>query len=606
MANGTTLPSGCYLSVASPPSRDADDGLTMFGWFYVPSYASGEFYSTLLLNYATNDVGEGFQFEASSTTQSQGFVMCYPPNYSDIGGTYTNGIWYFLAEVFTRSGGVTTRRTYISTTGGATPTLISTQTWTVADASPEYFDIGEARTYSRSLRGSLQYVGLAPVAMSTSELATQSNSTTPTVSCWVFIAGEEGVYTDSSGNSRTVTATGGTPTAASVGAPVAQPVSSAVAATAGAPVAALTGTVAQPPVSVVTSAVAGGPSAAMTAVIGQPQIAVAVTATAGAPVASVVGDVAAVLPRIILYGHSVIAGYGISDPNLHIAPQLKTLLGSRVEQVIELGYSGETSATLLANFSARVSPYVESGRETILAFTIAFNSAHAGVSAVDIMFDILNMAVLAANAGVKVIFMTETKADADSQAHEETLLGVNGSMKSLWPTYADGLVDTRLRFFDPTDTLLYQADGAHPTGYGDGVLAGMLYFEIDRILSGVSSELTVSVGATAGAPVASANVATALRSVAAAVAGGPRAAILATLGTPLTSSIEATAGAPAAGAIAILGEARMVAVAATAGAPIASVLVELIEQDTDLGFSPCTPTSYVELTLTTKTRVVAL
>src|SRR5512145_2345981 len=103
MAVGTTLPSGCFLSIANPPSRAAESGLTHFGWFYVPSFSG--YHSTSLLHYATDAIGEGFQFEAASATQAQGFVMCFPGSnggYASIGGAYTFGTFYFQAEVYSR------------------------------------------------------------------------------------------------------------------------------------------------------------------------------------------------------------------------------------------------------------------------------------------------------------------------------------------------------------------------------------------------------------------------------------------------------------------------------------------------------------------------
>lgn len=602
MANGTTLPSGCYLSVANPPSRDADSGLTMFGWFYVPSFSG--YHTTLMLNYATNNVGEGFQFEASSGTVAGGFIMCYPSEYTSLGGSYASGTWYFQAEVFTRSGGVTTRRTYISSTAGATPTLIATQTWTVPNTSPERFDIGEAETFNRTLRGSLQYVGLAPVAMTTTQLAAQSNSVTPVVSCWVFLALEGGSLTDSSGNSRTVTATGGTPTAASVAAPVAPPLSSAISATAGGPRASATGTVAQPAVSAVVSAAAGGPRASATATISQQQITVAGVSTAGAPTASIAASLSIVLPRVILYGHSVIAGYGISDPAQHIAPQLKALLGSRVDTtVVELGYSGESSSSLASNFSSRVAPYYQEGRETILAYTISFNSAHNGVSVSSIMTDVWNVAAVAYNLGWRVIVMSETRADADSQAHEETLLAINALMRSDWPQHAHGFVDTRERFYDPNDRTLYQEDGAHPTGYGDGVLAELIYREVNRLLLGVSQSTSVAVAASAGAPVASVAATMSVRSAVSARAGGPVSGSNVILGTPISAAFAAGAGAPLSSGVAIVGEALMSQISAGAGAPIASLSTSLINTFPDLDAYPCDVMAHDRLTLEVRTRI---
>lgn len=601
MANGTTLPSGCYLSVANPPSRDADSGLTMFGWFYVPSFSG--YHTTLMLNYATNNVGEGFQFEASSGTVAGGFIMCYPSEYTSLGGSYASGTWYFQAEVFTRSGGVTTRRTYISSTAGATPTLIATQTWTVPNTSPERFDIGEAETFGRTLRGSLQFVGLAPVAMTTAQLAEQSNSVTPVVSCWVFIAGNEGVYTDSSGNSRTVTATGGTPTAASVAAPVAPPLSSAISATAGGPRASATGTVAQPAVSAVVSAAAGGPRASATATISQQQITVAGVSTAGAPTAAIAASLAITLPRVILYGHSVIAGYGLSDPADHIAPKLKALLGSRVEDVVELGYSGETSASLDSNFNSRVDPYVTVGRETIVAYVIAFNSAHQGVSAGDILANIVSVATKARAKGWKAVPMAETKADADSQAHEETLLAINENIQNNWASAADGFVNVRERFYDPTDTTLYQSDGAHITAVGNGVLAELIYREVNRLLLGVSQSTIVAVAASAGAPVASVATTMSVRSAVAARAGGPVSSSSVTLGTPISAAFAAGAGAPLSSGVAIVGEALMSQISAGAGAPIASLSTSLINTFPDLDAYPCDVMAHDRLTLEVRTRI---
>lgn len=491
MAVGCYLPSGVYLSVANPPSRDAESGFTMFGWFHVPTYTAGDFHSTMLLNYVTNDVGEGFQFYASSATQSQGFVMCYPPEFTSIGGTYSSGTWYFQAEVYTRSEGVTTRRTYISATAGGTPVLISTQTWTVADASPEWFDIGYARGYVRSLIGTMQYVGVAPVAMSLAELAAQSNSATPTVSCWVFITGDNGSYVDSSGNNRTIVATG-TPQASSVSAPLEAPsnmVSTiAIGQEVGATIQAVGSIVASTTVGVDLSAstsplsdlIAGTTISIVHAGTLEAIGSIVANASISADINS--ASIETKLPRIICYGNSVTAGYGISDPSLHYPEQLKLLLGDRVENVVKLGYSGVATATLDSQFATNVGPYIESDRRCILIWQEVFNSAHSGVSADDIMTSYWSVCAKARALGCEVIVQDTSAADADSQAHPEVVSECNARMESQWGAHADGYVKISTTFYDPTDTTLYQSDGAHFTALGLYTLAQLNYEEVDRLL----------------------------------------------------------------------------------------------------------------------------
>lgn len=148
-------------------------------------------------------------------------------------------------------------------------------------------------------------------------------------------------------------------------------------------------------------------------------------------------------------------------------------------------------------------------------------------------------------------------------------------MESDWPQHAHGFTDTRERFFDPNDRTLYQEDGAHPTGAGDGVLAQLFYNEVDRILLGSSYVQTIAAASRPGAPVASASVTLTQQPIGAAVsavAGAPTAAASALLGTPVSFALSATAGAPTANAVATIGSAITTAVAASAGAPTASAV----------------------------------
>ena len=517
MAVGCYLPSGVYLSVANPPSRDAVSGFTMFGWFYVPTYAPGDYHSTMLLNYVTSDVGEGFQFYASSSTTSQGFVMCYPPEFTTIGGTYSSGVWYFQAEVYTRSGGVTTRRTYISATAGGTPVLISTQTWTVADASPEWFDIGYARGYDRGLRGTMQYVGIAAVAMSTAELATQSSSTTPTVACWLFISGENGTYVDSSGNGRTVIATG-TPQASDVSAPVTPESNMVSALTTGLGMSsetiAATG-------SIVASTTIGVELSASTTPITNVTANTTITIDS-AGILEAIGSIVAnasitseinsasldtKLPRIICYGNSVTAGYGISDPSLHYPEQLKLLLGDRVENVVKLGYSGVQTASLDSSFDSVVAPYIEADRRCILIWQEVFNSAHSNTPSNEIMTSYWSVCSKARALGCEVIIQDTSAADADSQAHPEIVNACNAVMESQWGAHGDGYVKISSTFYNPSDTSLYQSDGAHFTALGLYTLAQLNYTEVDRLLLNQSFVAELAASSTVGLEVTSTVVA---------------------------------------------------------------------------------------------------
>lgn len=544
MAVGTSLPSGCYLSVASPPSRDADTGLTMFGWFYVPSFSG--YHTTLMLNYATNNVGEGFQFEGTSATQAGAFIMCYPSDYTSLGGTYASGTWYFQAEVFTRSGGVTTRRTYISSTAGAEPTLIATQTWAAPDASPERFDVGEAETFNRTLRGTLQYVGLAPVAMSLAQLATQSGSSTPTVSCWVFISAENGTLTDSSGNNRTITVTGGTPTASDVSAPV----TAVDTMSAGATIGVTAGATASATGSLTAGATVGVDLSASTSPVaelsagatiglaqGSTTIAGNGSVTANATISeSNSGGFSNTLPRIICYGNSVTSGYGVSDPSLHYPEQLKLLLGDRVESVVKLGYPGVATASLDSQFATNVGPYIEAGRRTIIIWQEVFNSAHSGVDAASIMASFWSVCAKAQAAGCEVIVQDTSAASLARQAHPEVVAACNATMESEWALHAHGFIKISTTFYNPTNTTLYQEDQAHFTATGLHTLAELSYTETDRVLIGDGFEADLGASATIGVTASTT------------VEGTGTLAGTATVGVEITSAFTFVAGQMDAGA----------------------------------------------------------
>jgi lysophospholipase L1-like esterase/uncharacterized metal-binding protein len=504
----------------------------------------------LLYHYpGASNIGEGFQFNGSGGTATA-FIMCYPPKFQDLGGAYTQGVWQFQADVYTNVAGTVTRRTYISPTAGATPTLIGTETWTVSESpdAPDYFDIGEARGWARTLRGTFEYVGLAEVAMSTAQLAAQSNSATPTISCWVFVSGESGTYVDSSGNSRTIILTGGPPTASSVEAPltlndasaaldVGLSVSGSLAGV-GSLVAdiavaiAVDGSLGSPGTAVASAAIGLDMSGALEAV-GQLSADVTIGVTmSGAMLAGVasaqcdiglamsgvlsgIGSVSAattigidasgvivdVLPRVICYGNSVTAGYGISDPALHYPAQLKLLLGDRVEQVIELGFSGQTTDTLDADFAANVGPSIDPTRRNIVIWQEVFNSAHAGVAAPTIMSAYWSVCAKARAAGCEVIAQDTSAADLDSQSHPEIVATCNDAQESQWGANADGFVKISDTFYDPTDTYLYQADGAHFTAAGLQVLASLNYVEVDRLLLGGSFVAHLVAPITAGVDV---------------------------------------------------------------------------------------------------------
>jgi lysophospholipase L1-like esterase len=521
MTVGTKLANISYLSVANPPSRDS--GMTIAGWVFIPAGSYSGFHNMWSIHYSGNNVSECVQFQSTDSNNAVLMVIDYPPYFETISTkNFTNGKWWYFAYVWSNNGGTITITTYWSDTPGSSLTSVDSRVVTShIGESPDSFDIGAAQGWDRYLLGTIQYVGLWETALSLEQLAEQSISKTPITSSWVFISGENGDYTDKSGNSRTVTATG-TVTTSDVGIDFA--ISGTIIANAGAPITTIIGDA----TTRTTGNVIANAGGAIASIVGISETAIStgvVTANVGAPIAIITGDAthttgiittAAGAPianvsgiidwlstDIICYGNSVTAGYGISDPSLHYPEQLAILLGSRIGQVTKLGYSGQTTATLLDQFEERVLPVVRTNHPTIVIFQEGFNSAHSGVDAATILSEMWATCVKCHDNNLKVIVQDISKADADSQSHEDTCLIVNAGLVENWTTYADGFVGLRDFFYNPLDPIMYQSDGAHFTALGLHVLAEINYSEVNRLLLGNSYVTTGTITTNAGAPVAS-------------------------------------------------------------------------------------------------------
>ena len=317
---------------------------------------------------------------------------------------------------------------------------------------------------------------------------------------------------------------------------------------------------------------AGAPVASIEGTSGTSISTGVVTVNAGAPVANITGITEELSTDIICYGNSVTAGYGISNPSLHYPEQLAILLGSRIGQVTKLGYSGQTTATLLDQFEERVLPFVRTDHPTIVIFQEGFNSAHYGVDAATILSEMWATCVKCHDNNLKVIVQDISKADADSQSHEDTCLIVNAGLVENWTTYADGFVGLRDFFYNPLDPIMYQSDGAHFTAVGLHVLAEINYSEVNRLLLGDSYTTIGITTANTGDPTASiAGDAVHTTGIITANTGSPVASVIGDA-VHTTGIVTANAGAPV---TSIIGNSETSIstgiITANTGSPIASI-----------------------------------
>jgi lysophospholipase L1-like esterase len=279
---------------------------------------------------------------------------------------------------------------------------------------------------------------------------------------------------------------------------VAAPTTSTVGAAAGGPTSAA---VAFGVATSTVGAAAGGPTSAISAAVTGVPTTSTVGAVAGGPTSAVVSAVTA--PRVICYGNSFTAGLGIGDPDDYYPAQLATLLGVRVESVVNEGHSAMTTAWLDANFDALVLPHIATDRGNILVLQELFNSIYeTSTPPASIMVSFWSICTKARAAGCQVLVADCAVVDA-SFGVEPDLTTCCGLVVSGWPAYADGCLRTRDRFSD-SESALYLSDGLHPSAAGAGVLAEMAAAEIDRLILATAYVFASSGVAASGGPTSAA------------------------------------------------------------------------------------------------------
>lgn len=226
------------------------------------------------------------------------------------------------------------------------------------------------------------------------------------------------------------------------------------------------------------------------------------TASRGSAATVTTGAVAKsslVLPRVICYGNSFTAGYGLSNPSDWYPAKLAVLLAGRAESVVNRGTSAVKTTWLDANFDTMVTPYVVAGQPTILVLQELFNSIYGygdpPESTAQIMAALWSICTKAHALGMRVIVWDCAVVGA-SYGVEPQLTECCTVVESTWPLHAEGFVRTRELFTEPTSSL-YQSDQLHPSADGTTALASMVAAQINRLLASKSAAALAAAGAIA-------------------------------------------------------------------------------------------------------------
>ncbi len=184
-------------------------------------------------------------------------------------------------------------------------------------------------------------------------------------------------------------------------------------------------------------------------------------------------------PIVVCDGNSITIGYGVSTDQAW-----PTLLDTALtgHTVYNLGVNGQTTADMLADFSAQIETlaYYADATSALIGWE-ATNDIHGGASLATCQarwIEYFSRANAAGwNGGRKRIAATIIARNwGDGGAKEAVALAFNTWLRANYSTYATHLVDLRAdsRLADYADTTYFQADGIHPKAAGHVVIKDLI------------------------------------------------------------------------------------------------------------------------------------
>ena len=189
----------------------------------------------------------------------------------------------------------------------------------------------------------------------------------------------------------------------------------------------------------------------------------------------IAGAASAAEKRLLLFGDSLTAGYGLSEED-GFASQLKQALDSRghAVQVINAGLSGDTSAGGLARLGWSLAD-----NPTHAVVELGANDALRGLSPDAMEKNLDGVVTGLKEAGVRVLL---TGMEAPRNLGPEYQAAFEGVFPriaanhqiALYPFFLEGL---------PGNTSLIQADGLHPNAAGVAVIVERILPSIEALLA---------------------------------------------------------------------------------------------------------------------------
>jgi acyl-CoA thioesterase-1 len=184
-------------------------------------------------------------------------------------------------------------------------------------------------------------------------------------------------------------------------------------------------------------------------------------------------------PRILAFGDSLVAGYGLpADDAFPVRLQAKLMSDGHAVQIINGGVSGDTSAGGLARLD-----WALADKPDLVLVEFGANDALRGTDPKVTAANLDRILARIAASGAKILFVG-MKAPANwGRQYQDEFDALYPALAAkyhvaLYPFFLDGVA---------TDATLNQADGLHPNPRGIAVIVDRIAPYVERLLSGSAS-----------------------------------------------------------------------------------------------------------------------
>jgi hypothetical protein len=171
--------------------------------------------------------------------------------------------------------------------------------------------------------------------------------------------------------------------------------------------------------------------------------------------------------------------FGAAQDGNPVTPYPTQLASLTGKPAINLGISGQTIATMNANYAANVAPRFNASTANALILEGGANDIIGNATASQIDASVRSYCAKARATGYKVYLLTMPpfpQGGVIGGAPSPTIAAVNADRRANWAQYCDGLIDIAANpaFSDDTNRTYFQADQTHWTTAADAVVANMV------------------------------------------------------------------------------------------------------------------------------------